>query len=110
MTYTNVAKNEMVGVPMPLLDSVGAVSEPVARAMAEGALRHSRADVSVSVTGIAGPGGGDADHPVGLVFLASARKGQPTLCERHVFAGDRTAVRLAAVERAIAMLGERAGG
>lgn len=104
VTYTNDAKSEMLGVPAALIERNGAVSEPVARAMAEGALRHSRADLAVSVTGIAGPGGATETKPVGLVHLAVARKGGETHSGHDVFAGDRTAVREAATARALDML------
>ena len=99
----------MLGVPEALFETVGAVSEEVARAMAEGALRHSDADLSVSVTGIAGPGGGTDTKPVGLVHMASARSGAETRHERHVFAGDRQAVRAAAVAAALDLLSRNAG-
>jgi len=79
LTYSNEAKNEMIGVPMELINQVGAVSKEVAIAMAEGALNNSRAGISIAVTGIAGPGGGSAEKPVGLVHIASARKGFATL-------------------------------
>lgn len=79
VTYSNEAKNEMIGVPMDLIGQVGAVSREVAIAMAEGALNHSRAGVSIAVTGVAGPGGGSEEKPVGLVHIASARNGHPTL-------------------------------
>lgn len=108
VTYSNEAKEELLGVPRALLAAQGAVSEPVARAMAEGALAHaSRAALSIAVTGIAGPGGGSETKPVGLVFIATARRGRPTLSERHVFPGDRRAIREASVARALAMLLER---
>lgn len=81
VTYSNEAKTEMLGVPAGLVQSHGAVSEAVARAMAEGALSQSRADVAVSVTGVAGPGGGSERKPVGLVHFACARHGRPT---RHL--------------------------
>lgn len=100
VTYTNEAKQQMLGVPADLFESVGAVSEDVARAMSEGAIAHSRAHVSVSVTGIAGPGGGTDDKPVGLVHMAVAVKDGKTLHERHVFKGDRGEVRNQAVEAA----------
>lgn len=106
VTYTNIAKNQMVGVPMHLFDNVGAVSEEVARAMAEGALAHAPIDCAVAVTGIAGPGGGSAEKPVGLVHIAAARKGHSTLHTRHVFAGDRHAVRQATVDEALSLLTE----
>ena len=105
VTYANEAKEAMLGVPHELLAAQGAVSEPVARAMAEGALRRSAyADLSVAVTGVAGPGGGSAAKPVGLVFIAAARRGGALLSERHVFAGDRSAIREAAVLRALELL------
>ena len=96
VTYSNEAKAEMLGVPPELIDAHGAVSQAVARAMAEGALKHSRAQVAVAITGIAGPGGGSPDKPVGLVHFACAAIGQPTRHHAEVFAGDRAAVRLAA--------------
>ena len=109
VTYSNAAKEELLGVPRALLEANGAVSEPVAHAMAEGALaRVPTAAVSVAVTGIAGPGGGTASKPVGLVFIAAARRGAATLGERHLFEGDRRAVRLASVERALALLLQQA--
>jgi len=86
VTYSNEAKNEMLAVPMGLIERNGAVSEPVAIAMAEGALQHSRASVAVAVTGVAGPGGGTADKPVGLVHLACAVRGGGTMHQRHLFA------------------------
>lgn len=104
VTYSNEAKIELLGVPAELIRTVGAVSEPVARSMAEGAVRHSHADIAVSVTGVAGPGGGSADKPVGLVCLGLARRGGPAVTERHIFPGDRTAVRVAAVEQAFVLI------
>lgn len=107
VTYTNEAKEQQLGVPRLALLSYGAVSEPVARAMAAGALRESLADVAVSVTGIAGPGGATADKPVGLVHFGLARRGHEILAERHVFPGDRDAVRAAALTTALALLRRR---
>ena len=107
VTYSNAAKAELLGVPMELIGAAGAVSEPVARRMAEGALQRSRADIAVSVTGVAGPGGGSAEKPVGLVCFGLAQRGQPTVSEHHVFPGDRSAVREAAVERAFALIRAR---
>ena len=104
VTYSNEAKTELLGVPPALIATHGAVSEPVARAMADGALARSRADVALSVTGIAGPGGGSATKPVGLVHLAAARRGRPTAAHAETFRGDRAAIRLAAVARALALL------
>ncbi|MGI4797726.1 MAG: CinA family protein, partial [Janthinobacterium lividum] len=105
VTYSNEAKTEMLGVPAGLIGQHGAVSEPVARAMAEGALQRSRAGVSVSVTGVAGPGGGSDDKPVGTVWFGAARRGGDTISERQVFAGDRSAVREATVRHALELLG-----
>jgi nicotinamide-nucleotide amidase len=104
VTYSNAAKTEMLDVSASLIERVGAVSEDVARAMAEGALRHSRADITVSVTGIAGPGGGSADKPVGLVWFGLARRGAATVTLRRVFAGDRAAVRAQTVAQAFALV------
>ncbi len=104
VTYSNAAKTEMLGVAPDLLAAHGAVSEPVARAMAEGALARSNAQVAVAVTGIAGPGGGSAAKPVGLVHFACARCGVATVARREVFAGDRDAVRLQAAQTALALL------
>src|SRR5437764_8499353 len=85
VVYSNVAKTELLGVPEQLLASHGAISESAARAMADGAIRHSGAQLSVAVTGIAGPGGGTPQKPVGLVHIAAARQGRETLHERHLF-------------------------
>ena len=104
VTYSDAAKTEVLGVPAMLIGLHGAVSEPVARAMAEGALRSSNADVAVSVTGIAGPDGGTAEKPVGLVHLALAGRGRPTLARREIFPGSRAAVRDATVQTALAMI------
>jgi nicotinamide-nucleotide amidase len=105
VVYSNEAKSDLLGVPMELIDLHGAVSEEVARAMAEGAIRNSRAQISVAVTGIAGPGGGTADKPVGLVHFAAARRDRPTLSDVHRF-GDigRSAVRLGSVDAALVLL------
>jgi nicotinamide-nucleotide amidase len=104
VTYTNEAKIEMVCVPALLFNEVGAVSEEVARAMAEGALNNSNADVTGSVTGIAGPGGGTETKPVGLVHMAAARKGYETLHLQYIFEGDRNAVRLQSVNTVIDLM------
>ncbi|MGO1117529.1 CinA family protein [Rhodovibrionaceae bacterium A322] len=108
VTYTNEAKQELVGVPPHLIAQKGAVSSEVALAMAEGGLAHSRADLSVSLTGIAGPGGATATKPVGLVYLGIARKGRASQSHRCVFSGDRQAVRQAALEKALCLLEEAA--
>jgi len=104
VTYSNEAKNELLGVPMALIEVHGAVSEEVAAAMATGAVAHSRAQRAVSVTGIAGPGGGSAEKPVGLVCFGLARAGVPARTERRVFPGDRAAVRHAAALFALGLL------
>jgi nicotinamide-nucleotide amidase len=100
VTYSNEAKREMLGVSEESLAAAGAVSEEVARAMAEGALERSRADIALSVTGIAGPGGATATKPIGLVFIGAAVRGRALMVERNVFPGDRAAVRLASVSAA----------
>lgn len=109
VTYSNEAKAELLGVPMALILAHGAVSEPVALAMAEGALGHSRADVAVAVTGIAGPGGATPTKPVGLVHFAAQRRGQPPLQDRVVFPGDRAQVRRKATLHALALALRAAG-
>ena len=105
VTYSNEAKNEALGVPMALIAAHGAVSREVAIAMAEGALAHSRADVAVAITGVAGPGGGSEEKPVGLVQFACARRGVETVQVEKRF-GDlgRPGIRRAAVEVAMGML------
>jgi nicotinamide-nucleotide amidase len=108
VTYSNQAKTDMLGIPAALIAAQGAVSEPVALAMVEGALHRSEADIAIAVTGIAGPGGGGPDKPVGLVHFASARRNRPTCPFHAVFPGDRDAVRLAAALAALDMLLARA--
>ena len=93
VTYSNEAKTELLGVDAVLIAAHGAVSEQVARAMAEGALTRAGVDVAVAVTGIAGPSGGSAAKPVGTVWLAWARRGQATQAECRLFDGDRGQVR-----------------
>jgi nicotinamide-nucleotide amidase len=85
ITYSNDAKIEMLGVPAELIERRGAVSMEVAMAMVDGALKHSRADIAIAVTGIAGPDGGSAEKPVGLVHIAAARRNGPRLHEEHRF-------------------------
>ena len=104
VTYANEAKRELLGVPDELLVRVGAVSEEVARAMASGALARSAADLAVSVTGIAGPGGATETKPVGLVHHACAGRDGTVAHRRVVYPGDRGAVRRATVETALDML------
>ena len=110
VTYSNEAKVELLGVAPETLAASGAVSEETARQMAAGALTRSAADVAVAVTGIAGPGGGSPDKPVGTVCLAWARRGgTPEAVTRH-FAGDRSEVRRATVEAALEGLLARLDG
>ena len=105
VTYSNEAKTEMLGVPADLIARRGAVSADVARAMAEGALKQSKADLAIAVTGIAGPDGGSVDKPVGLVHIAAARRGGARLHEEMRY-GDigRDNVRYESVASALAML------
>ncbi len=103
VSYSNTAKNELLGVAAALIERHGAVSEEVARAMATGALAHSRAQVAVAVTGVAGPTGGTPDKPVGLVWFGYALPGQ-LLAEKMHFPGDRAAVRAATVHHALSRL------
>jgi nicotinamide-nucleotide amidase len=107
-TYSNAAKSEAIGVPAALIAAHGAVSEPVARAMAEGALAVSQAQLGVAITGVAGPGGGTADKPVGRVHFATARTGAATAAHVESY-GDlgRSAVRMAAVRTALGLLAGR---
>jgi nicotinamide-nucleotide amidase len=100
ITYSNQAKHEMIGVPADLLEKHGAVSEPVARAMAEGALRNSRAQVSLAITGIAGPGGGTKDKPVGMVVFAWSNRLHTTV-ETLVLKGDREQIRVQAAAHSL---------
>ena len=101
VTYSNQAKTELLGVDAALIDAHGAVSEVVARAMAEGALARSLAQVAVAVTGVAGPTGGSPDKPVGTVWLAWSVQGGHTRALRCQFPGDRAAVRWATVAQAL---------
>ena len=110
VTYSNLAKIEMLGVPEGTLQRHGAVSEATARAMAQGALAHSQADWAVSITGIAGPGGGSPEKPVGTVCFAWARREGGCRAETRCFAGDRAAVRTQSVQHALAGLLDALGG
>ena len=105
--YHDSAKATGLGVAEEVSRAHGAVSAEVTQGLAEGALKNSGAGVSVAVTGYAGPGGGNEKNPVGTCYIAAARQGQPTLVERHVFAGDRNAVRLAAVGAALDLIAKR---
>ena len=107
VTYSNEAKLEMLGVPPDTLAEHGAVSQPVAAAMAEGALRHSRADWAVAITGIAGPTGGSVEKPVGTVCFAWVCRDGRVAAETCHFAGNRETVRAQSVAYALAVLLER---
>ena len=100
VTYSNQAKTEMIGVPPELIEKHGAVSEPVARAMAEGALTNSRAQVSLAVTGVAGPGGGTPEKPVGMVSFGWSNRLHTTV-ETKTFKGDREQIRVQAAAHAL---------
>jgi nicotinamide-nucleotide amidase len=102
--YHDSAKATGLGVPETISRQYGAVSAEVTKGLAEGALANSTAGVSVAVTGYAGPGGGNEKNPVGTVYVAAARQGAETLVERHVFSGDRDAVRMQAVGAALTLL------
>ena len=103
VTYSNAAKTDMLAVPASLIEDYGAVSEAVATAMASGALRHSQADYSIAVTGVAGPGGGSDDKPVGTVWIAVASAEQ-MVARRYQFDGDRQAVRAVTMQTALELL------
>jgi nicotinamide-nucleotide amidase len=105
ITYSNAAKSDMLDIPSTLIAEEGAVSEPVARAMVMGALAHSQADLAAAITGIAGPSGGTADKPVGLVHFAVMRRGGPTRHIGHRFPDNgRTGIRMAAAAEALRLL------
>ena len=111
VTYTIAAKHELLGVPEAMLADHGAVSEPVARAMAAGAVARSAADIGVAITGVAGPGGGSAAKPVGLVHFAAVRRGREVL-HRECRFGDigRAQVRVASVREALQLVSRATGG
>lgn len=110
VAYSNAAKTDALGVPADLIARVGAVSKEVAEAMALGALQASPARLAVAVTGIAGPGGGSAEKPVGLVYLAAARRGGAVIAiQLTLGAIGRTAIRLASVDAALNLLEDLAG-
>ncbi len=108
VTYSNRAKNALLGVSNKALAEHGAVSEIVARQMADGARRRARVDLAVSITGIAGPGGATATKPVGLVHLACARAGRSTLHQREIFKGNRATIRRRAARAALELLRRQA--
>ena len=106
ITYSNAAKNEMLQVKMELLEKYGAVSAQVAEAMARGAVKNSQADIAVAITGIAGPDGGSAEKPVGLVYIAAfnSKLSPHQRVQKFIFAGERNEVRKRAVIAALRML------
>ena len=104
VTYSNHSKNRILGVPMDAIEQFGAVSDVVASAMAEGALALSKADISLSVTGIAGPKGGTKDKPVGLVFLSIAKINTDALIKKYIFAGSRDEIRRSAISAGLSLL------
>ena len=107
VTYSNESKTDLLDVDIKLIEDFGAVSEEVARAMADGALAQSKAAIAVSITGIAGPGGEGDDKPVGLVWFGLASKSADTLTDRQVFEGrDRSGVREAAAAHALKLLAD----
>jgi nicotinamide-nucleotide amidase len=104
VTYSNAAKSELLGVPPETIAAHGGVSAETAAAMAEGVVARAPVDLAISVVGVAGPGGGSAAKPVGLVIFGLARRDGPSRTERRVFAGDRSAVRQAALQMALGLL------
>ena len=103
ISYTNEVKNQLLGVPADTLEQFGAVSEPVARAMAEGARKVLQADVAVSVTGLAGPGGDDYGNPVGTVFIGYSDE-NGTIAKHCLFTGDRESIRNQTIETALQLI------
>ncbi len=104
VTYSNEAKTELLDVDPSLIEKHGAVSAEVARAMAEGAIKNSQADIAVSVTGIAGPTGGSPEKPVGLVYIGVALKDKPARVIHNQFEGSRQSVRLQSCEKALRLI------
>jgi nicotinamide-nucleotide amidase len=104
VTYSNDAKEEMLDVPGDTLRQHGAVSSQTATAMVRGAIKHSRAEIAVAITGIAGPGGGSEDKPVGLVFIAYGAKDGAIQCGQCNFKGDRASIREQTVEASVKVL------
>ena len=108
VTYSNEAKSELLGVPPETIAAHGAVSSETAAAMAEGAVARAPVDLAISVAGVAGPGGGSATKPVGLVIFGLARRDGLCRTERRIFDGDRSAVRQAALQVALGLLAAEA--
>ncbi|SCA55070.1 CinA domain-containing protein [Candidatus Terasakiella magnetica] len=104
VTYSNTAKQAMLNIPAKKLEKHGAVSKSVAKAMAEGGREASRTDICVAVTGIAGPTGGSDEKPVGLVYIACAKKDGETIVEKHKFEGEREQIRHQTAERALKLI------
>jgi len=104
ITYSNESKTQLLGVPSDAIKDLGAVSDVVASAMAEGALAQANANIAVSITGIAGPDGGTKEKPVGLVYMALAQTNEDAQVKRYVFAGTRTDIRRAAVGAALELV------
>ena len=104
ITYSDQSKQEMVGVTANTLAAFGAVSQQTAEEMAKGGCQIARTDLSISLTGIAGPSGGSAEKPVGLVWISAFRKGGIQQTERHLFTGDRQQIRMLACTHAISLL------
>jgi len=108
VTYSNEAKSELLGVPPETIEAHGAVSSQTTAAMAEGAVARAPVDLAISVTGVAGPGGGSTAKPVGLVIFGLARRNGPCRTERHVFDGDRSSMRQGALQMALELLAAEA--
>ncbi len=104
VTYSNESKTRLLGIPVDAITDYGAVSDIVAAAMAEGAVAHSGADLAVAVTGVAGPGGGTSEKPVGLVYLSLAQVGDDAVVKRYIFAGTRDDIRRSTVGAALELL------
>ena len=104
IVYSTDAKEEMVGVSASLISNDGAVSEAVARTMAEGAIHHSKADIAIATTGIGGPNGATEEKPVGLVYIALAARDADSIVEKHLFEGNRNEIRHQTVLRALTLL------
>jgi nicotinamide-nucleotide amidase len=109
VTYSNLAKEQSIGVAASVIETFGAVSRPTVEQMAAGALHDSGADMAVAITGIAGPDGGSADKPVGLVWFALAQRAAAPVTEQHHFTGDRETIRRAAVATALRLVIVAAG-
>jgi nicotinamide-nucleotide amidase len=103
-TYSNDAKSELLGIPIDIIASHGAVSKATAIAMCEGALKNAPVQLTISVTGIAGPGGGTIEKPVGTVHMASARVGKSTIEESYLFNGNRDQIRLYTIKKALELM------